>query len=480
MMGTELGNEQKGQPLAVGNSNTVVNSNVPAELDTLTVNVFFDGTNNNKYNTQARLNNQHTHLRNQDSYKNYFSNVALLNMAAKRIPKEVENIYIEGSGSFKYEEDSSLPGGAMSKGGSGAYARLAQAFEQVQKAFEASEKSRLQMNVFGFSRGSFYARFFCAMLKREPSQLLGGYGEYTNEYEYTGRAYFSKRKLLSLFPKDITINFVGIFDTVSSHGVFHDNDAEPFELDIGKKQGIRKIVHLTAQNEYREHFPLTRINTAAAEGIGYECSLPGAHADIGGSYNADEKEERYLSALSKDSAPIESGEIHWEWFKQMGYYQGVANSGLEFGGEFKVKGVHTGKDSFIFKVYANKSFNKNNYQFVALEIMRDIAIREAHISFTGNDKKNLEDDIASIEDGSDELKLFRAHAHPFIMTTSLANGLDYRVDANAALSQGARQKLYHDYIHNSLNLERTGFGTNKGNRYAATGQPQRLIINDNA
>ncbi|OSI13802.1 phospholipase effector Tle1 domain-containing protein [Neisseria dumasiana] len=84
--------------------------------------------------------------------------------------------------------------------------------------------------------------------------------------------------------KHFTINFFGLFDTVSSLGMEHYNDVKEFKLDIGAPKSIRRIVHFTAQNDYRHHFPLTSIKGAVKDKRGFECSFPGVHSDVGGGY----------------------------------------------------------------------------------------------------------------------------------------------------------------------------------------------------
>lgn len=44
------------------------------------------------------------------------------------------------------------------------------------------------------------------------------------------------------------------------------------------------MVHLTADDEHRENFSLTTINSSLAAHVGFELGLPGVHSDIGGGY----------------------------------------------------------------------------------------------------------------------------------------------------------------------------------------------------
>ena len=47
-----------------------------------------------------------------------------------------------------------------------------------------------------------------------------------------------------------------------------------------------RAVHYTAMDEHRRFFPITHLNTEKLKNA-IELSFPGAHSDIGGSYNHD-------------------------------------------------------------------------------------------------------------------------------------------------------------------------------------------------
>lgn len=178
-------------------------------------------------------------------------------------------------------------------------------------------------NVYGFIRGAFYARFFCALSKKDPKTdltaeyypsiaklvcdyTLGQLPVFNNTFPFSkgiplithNRSFRpTSRALLDYPPAKIRFNTVDIFDTEASHGWNHTNDSEYFELDIDPKQHIAKIIHITAQKEYRNHFALVETNAALiwrnpqlnsnsllGKPIGFQYSLPGTHADIGGGY----------------------------------------------------------------------------------------------------------------------------------------------------------------------------------------------------
>jgi len=147
-------------------TNSQKNSQIDVNIKILTVNVFFDGTLNNMYNSDLRTKPdpsvadialQKKLVKPETSYVNDLSNVALLFKACSKSEGVVEKIYIQGSGTTMYEEDD-LSGYAFSKGKTGVYARVNYALHQVAQKIRDASASIVLLNVFGFSRGSFFAR----------------------------------------------------------------------------------------------------------------------------------------------------------------------------------------------------------------------------------------------------------------------------------------------------------------------------------
>lgn len=96
----------------------------------------------------------------------------------------------------------------------------------------------------------------------------------------------------------INVDFLGLFDTVSSFGGdFYENvDELVLNFDNAK---ISKVFQLCAADEYRSNFALTAIKSAHAKGA-YRI-IPGAHSDIGGGYEV--VKEEYLN---------------WTWYNDKG------------------------------------------------------------------------------------------------------------------------------------------------------------------
>ena len=257
---------------------------------TLRISVFFDGTGNNKFNTQERLNDSFIYNIIPkvigDSYENDFSNVAKLyegldlTNASYDINKKK---YIQGIGTTAYIRDdetgvltgAGLTGIMFAKDVLG-FGRVNTALnEVVDKVSKNVNKvkqsiSLLTIDVFGFSRGAAAARAFIyfALIDKEEN--------------------IKRRLQIKEFTVgEVKVQFSGLFDTVAAFGIWNDDDTEDLHLDAIKAS--TQVVHLVAKDEYRGNFPLTDISSR--QGLGKEILLPRAHSDIGGGYVNNMQEE---------------------------------------------------------------------------------------------------------------------------------------------------------------------------------------------
>jgi type VI secretion system secreted protein VgrG len=297
---------------------------VEIESITLRIGVFFDGTGNNRANSEkvagcyARdvgLEDQAEDIRQfcayhgydgkggapDNSYGNDSSNVArLYDLYKDDSDRQLEaeetfaylRIYLEGIGTSSGEKDS-LYSQATGVGAFGVLARVEQSpaliFERIERfeRFNPDRKvKRVEFDVFGFSRGAAAARHFAneatkgdwsplAMLLPAESPLF--------EEEFDWRA-----------NTDVTINFIGLFDTVA--GVA-DIGAGDFSVHDANNPGVnlylaptlaKKIVHLVANDECRHNFSLNSAGKA-------DIKLPGVHSDLGGGYLPRATEKVLLS-----------------------------------------------------------------------------------------------------------------------------------------------------------------------------------------
>jgi len=242
------------------------------------IHVFFDGTGNNYFNTMATPAEQRAQR--DDSYGNDLTNVARMWQTLGK-DENVISVYVEGIGTTQKQSDSTL-GMGLGMGDAGIVHRVRDAFQLIQKKYEAKNLSEeglpaiFDVNVFGFSRGAAAARHFAHLLNTEPEKY------FTGEW---------------LKPK-MRINFVGLYDCVAHYGFSQDNDVKDLNLNFGKNSA-RRVFHLIASDEYRDNFNLTDIQSALMQQIetyagdrpmGRELRIPGAHSDAGGSYRPDETE----------------------------------------------------------------------------------------------------------------------------------------------------------------------------------------------
>ena len=336
---------------------------------------------------------------------------------------DVKKIYIQGSGTAKGEVDNTK-GLALATGATGREARIRDALKQLDKKTNKIDGSKVTLNVYGFSRGAAWARYFCHVIK-------------------TRNVKWKRSK----------INFVGIYDTVSSDSFTHYDDVNEMGLDIGQPQGINYIAHLTAQNDYREHFPLTPIHGAIKDGIGFECSLPGAHSDIGGGYSEIAKEEsRFLGFKEKqlnigNLSPIRNEYIDYNWFIKKGYY--LPKQIIEKTRSYlDINGKHVPK----MALYANRTI-KFHYQFIPCNIMYEIAKRKANFSL----KKGtyFEKHLKEMKNIS-LLKKFHDSALNYVLANYKKNTGGHKVPF---LAEAEMEKIFNEYIHSSLTY---GDTANKG------------------
>ncbi|MBF4800548.1 T6SS phospholipase effector Tle1-like catalytic domain-containing protein [Aeromonas hydrophila] len=154
---------------------------------------------------------------------------------------------------------------------------------------------RIVFDVFGFSRGAAAARHFVNTIDQKSDHPL--VQAMANSPDIRLKAGFDWASR-----DDVRFTFVGLFDTVVSSY----NRSVNIQL---KADCAERVVHLTALDEVRKYFPLSRITEDAA-GTSTpdhftELALPGAHSDIGGGYYS----RWSLSNPNSDPALIECIEL---------------------------------------------------------------------------------------------------------------------------------------------------------------------------
>lgn len=158
-------------------------------------------------------------------------------------------------------------------GGAGGKERLNRAYFWLKdRCAELPKPAMKTVDIYGFSRGAALARTFVnlvnmALRKDEPQ---------------------------------ISVRFVGVYDTVGSFGMAGD-DSDPGQNLYVDATDCRGLAHYTARHEYRQNFPLTIV-------AGVDREYPGAHSDVGGSYppKDDEGKVNHLAFIPFKDMHIES------------------------------------------------------------------------------------------------------------------------------------------------------------------------------
>jgi hypothetical protein len=130
---------------------------------------------------------------------------------------------------------------------------------------------RIRLSVFGFSRGSAEARTFCNWL---VDALDDGF---------------------TLCGVPVSVDFLGIFDTVATVGIAQSTAATLCDGHGGWGRAelmaipphVRRCVHMVAAHEPRGSFPLDLIDHTV--GDREEIVYPGVHSDVGGGYGPAEQ-----------------------------------------------------------------------------------------------------------------------------------------------------------------------------------------------
>jgi hypothetical protein len=347
----------------------------------LSINIFFDGTQNNRTNTLSREQNNAVYKKEgnkkDDSYENDYTNVARgYDITDDKNQPRQGKVYIEGVATEDNQDDDSVSlGVGISKEqiigigiGTGIAEKVTKACEKgalkVKEKFRNIKKDKLHtlyVNVYGFSRGAATARHFIHVASN-PAFIEDGFsGKHiwspTNklfkiEEEhplYSKHGYFGYCLVQNgVIPEKIVFNFVRLYDTVSSEGLYHGNDVKELGLDAVKKAHM--VFQIAADDEYRENFDLTNINSAGLHGL--ELTLPGVHSDIGGSYRPHTVEKSVIFQGIGEGEKLKAEKyrdilIKEGWFKKNQIYiTSELTKSKEPQSEYTLRGIRTLENTY--------------------------------------------------------------------------------------------------------------------------------------
>jgi hypothetical protein len=221
--------------------------------DLIRIGVFFDGTGNSRDHANTGDISWHTNV---DLLERlYIDNGAPQVQRVQGTRREVRTFsrYARGIG-VESDGGTTTRGMAWGTGSEGVEQRVADTIddllEDIRRNASGMQPCDIWFDAFGFSRGATAARDFANGVKD---------GEIR---------YGSSR---------MRVKFMGLFDTVSSVG--HAGNTRNYgNVSLNTRNVADKIAHITAEDEIREYFPLTR-----AFGETW-VRVAGAHSDIGGGY----------------------------------------------------------------------------------------------------------------------------------------------------------------------------------------------------
>ncbi len=297
---------------------SAVLSDVVTRRVTARVGIFFDGTGNNRVNSQIGADcqalidinaGQHIkacagrHVQPGSSYSNDPSNIARL-VDIYRLQPVAENdgeglkvyypIYVSGAGTTSGGRDSVWPGQSFGRGATGVISKVENAFKKLKSVLKAFPRDNpdcvldaLELDVFGFSRGAASARHLVNEILKQRSGMLEPILE------------SRKVRLSDSFSwgnGSVRLKVIGLFDTVAAIGSFKDmgntRDASNRRVNLYLPPGCaQQVLHLVARDESRRNFALNSVLPVWPR----EIVLPGAHSDIGGGYPPQMEESVLLT-----------------------------------------------------------------------------------------------------------------------------------------------------------------------------------------
>lgn len=270
-------------------------------------------------------------ISNMASYKSKgFSNISILySLLQTRKGKGFDlyyNIYVEGSGAtdISRTSKSNINGLGFGLGQTGVTALVSKALKNITDWLQSmkiyfNENTAYHFYVFGFSRGATCARVFTELTTRDKGEKLNREFEFAQNTSHVahlmqdGRIPFMEQQYFGGNPiikrENVTVDFLGIYDTVASigflkqkdgwtnalslayrwewwnnyHGNYHYMNVHDYGLFSHHNSRVKYTYHICAGDEFRENFALVNLGRTIPENS-MEVVIPGCHSDIGGGY----------------------------------------------------------------------------------------------------------------------------------------------------------------------------------------------------
>jgi type VI secretion system secreted protein VgrG len=210
-------------------------------------------------------------------------------------------VYLEGIGTRSGAKDATFVGQGLGLGETGVLARVSQAPSVLKEQLSFFEHAnpdsairRVEVDVFGFSRGAAAARH-CANEFLKPG--CGVFKDVLKAGSFGLQINFDPAV-------DVRINFIGLFDTVAAiarvpRADLSVSDDTNFGVNLYLPPGCaRQVIQLRAMDEYRNNFSLNSVGKPHLE-----LCLPGVHSDLGGGYRPRAREHLWLTPPFRATVP---------------------------------------------------------------------------------------------------------------------------------------------------------------------------------
>ena len=389
--------------------------------------VFFDGTLNNRENTEIRkkvekkgefqmtsaseeeLRIYKKYAKEDNSFGNDFTNVARKWYCAE----EEYRVYVEGIGTIDKEGDEGGgykygrgKTGIVGKVRNGCKALADKVKKEKDESLDTIEEIILTLDIFGFSRGSAAARNFAYNLQKDAYPPRSYYPPVQgaqiievdhdeSEFMATEKSWVKDGKLPKcghlgtallqagidrelIDSMTVIVRFIGIYDTVASYDptclLLPSFKRKIKQLHLHEIGSPKKAVHFIAADEHRGNFSLTRFSKVELR-TGIERNFPGVHSDIGGSYNHDALSPAELSKESIQPDPLEGVSEKEKIDLQVTYTKGGSQSlhdELIVEGWYKKEQL-TVEPRFNY-VLCGRKYLYRGYSFIPLHFMCDYAL----------------------------------------------------------------------------------------------------------
>ena len=442
--------------------------------------LFFDGTLNNMFNTNDRKADNtayHKHGEYKDSaglrrdpkadstsYGNEYTNVAWLKTHLQ-IPVDgeylyLEPTYIEGIGTIDHESDND-EGYRYGTGNTGVKGKVEKGINILKAKLSSKignnrnkiKIKELKLDVFGFSRGAAAARYFAArMLFNIQESQFGLLPMLTYVLKYEGYDI-----------DEITVCFVGLFDTVSSLGAM-DTSLERSnveELSLHAVSGADAVFHIAAADEHRRNFALTDITAAKKAGKGKEIFLPGVHCDIGGSYWDRTYEYIQVYGTHTPHLPVSPKIIEEDINRliRQGWFRRSDIENAWHGGHLTedaaespfAQAVNAGSEVFIRRYGRDGKGIRNLYSRIALHLMKEEAMKHGLI-FSSEIESSTNTTITNTDTEGKPIPLEIKHAY----TLAVKIAQNTIQESDLMTNEPLPQLLRHDYFHFSACWKKYG------------------------